>query len=155
VKDELKITGAGIYAFMPWTKTDRLKKTVVKIGESGDLAWRAEDYSTYFPNGVYMLGLITDIKTPPGTRANPRKPARRIREDMEQFIMDYVHKMAVKDCTPVREFGVQIATRSKARRSGSIPRSNCCISVYSVRREISRGNAHVLPRRLESRYGED
>jgi hypothetical protein len=94
LRDELRITGAGIYAFMPWTSTDRHKKAVIKIGESGDLARRAEDYSTYFPNGVYMLGFITDIKTPPGTRANPRKPARRIREDMEQFIMDFIDKDA-------------------------------------------------------------
>jgi hypothetical protein len=91
LRDELKITGAGLYAFMPWTNLDRHKKAVIKIGESGDLTRRAEDYHTYFPEGVYMLAFINNIKTPVGTRAKPRKPARRIREDMEEFIMRYIH----------------------------------------------------------------
>ena len=91
IRDELDIKGAGLYAFMPWTKLDKHKKAVIKIGESSDLSKRTENYHTYFPNGVYMLAFINDIKNPIGTRKKPAKKPRQIREEMEQFIMNYIH----------------------------------------------------------------
>jgi hypothetical protein len=92
IRDELDIKGAGLYAFMPWTSLDKNKKAVIKIGESSDLTRRTDNYHTYFPNGVYMLGFITDIKIPKGTRQKPAKKPRVIREEMEQYIMDYINE---------------------------------------------------------------
>lgn len=90
LKDELKISGAGLYAFMPFENVDEKGKAVIKIGESSDLSRRSQDYTTYFPNGVYMLAFLTNIKGKRVLRGEKNKTGRFLREEIEQFIMDYI-----------------------------------------------------------------
>lgn len=92
LKDELKITGAGLYAFLPFENLDTKDKAVIKIGESADLSRRSSDYTTYFPQGVYMLAFLTNIKGKLETRSNKQKTGRALREEIEYFIIDYVAK---------------------------------------------------------------
>jgi hypothetical protein len=61
IRDELKLTGGGLYCFMPFAKLDRHKKAVFKIGLALDLSNRTENYHTYFPNGVYMVAFLNQI----------------------------------------------------------------------------------------------
>lgn len=90
LRDELKITGAGIYSFLPFDNLDDKKKAVIKIGESGDLARRSGDYTTYFPLGVYMLAFLTNIKGKRILRGQKKKTGRFLREEIELFIIDYI-----------------------------------------------------------------
>ena len=93
LRDELGIKGPGIYAFTPFENIDSKRRSVIKIGESGDLVLRSSQYATYFPGGVYMVGFLTSIKgkLPLRNRKNNEKQKpRQIREEIEQFVMDYV-----------------------------------------------------------------
>lgn len=90
IRDELNIKGPGIYAFTPFENIDRYRRTVIKIGESSDLSKRTSEYSTYFPSGVYMLGFLTNVKGKRITRNQQELKPRQIREELEQYIMDYV-----------------------------------------------------------------
>lgn len=90
LRDELHIHGPGIYAFTPYENTDRWRRMAIKIGESSRLERRTNDYSTYFPSGVYLLGFLTDIKGPLATRSSQKKTPRELRHEIEEFIMHYV-----------------------------------------------------------------
>ena len=90
LKDELKISGSGLYAFMPFENVDEKNKAVIKIGESGDLARRSQDYTTYFPQGVYMLAFLTNIKGKRILRNQKTKTGRFLREEIELYIIDYI-----------------------------------------------------------------
>lgn len=89
-KDDLKISGAGLYAFMPFDNIDKSRRAVIKIGESGDLARRSQDYTSYFPKGVYMVAFLTAIKGKRLTRSQTAPKPRQLREEIEEFIIDYI-----------------------------------------------------------------
>jgi hypothetical protein len=89
-KDDLQIKGPGLYAFMPFDNIDSKRRAVIKIGESGDLARRSQDYTSYFPNGVYMLAFLTDIKGPRLTRSQKPPRPHKLREDIEEYIIRYI-----------------------------------------------------------------
>jgi hypothetical protein len=74
IRDELKLRGGGLYAFMPFEKLDGDKKAVFKIGLALDLSNRTENYHTYYPLGVYMVAFLNEIPA--------RKYLRSMKKDM-------------------------------------------------------------------------
>ena len=90
VQDELNITGPGLYAFLPFDNIDKKRMGVIKIGMSSSLQRRTQDYTSYFPNGVYMLAFLTNIKGKRATRSTKKQTPQAIREEIEKFIIDYI-----------------------------------------------------------------
>lgn len=93
IRDDLKLKGGGLYAFMPFEKLDANGRAVFKIGLALDLSNRTEQYHTYFPLGVYMVAFLNEIPA--------RKYLRSMKKDMttkelyleiEKFIFNTVIK---------------------------------------------------------------
>ena len=63
IRDELKITGGGLYCFMPFEKLDSHKKAIFKVGyTTTSIDKRGDDYYGYFPNGFYVFPLTVVIE---------------------------------------------------------------------------------------------
>lgn len=94
IKDELKLSGGGLYCFMPFEKLDKHKKAVFKIGlASGDLSKRTENYHTYYPLGVYMVAFLNQIPTRKYLRSMKKDmTAKELYLEIEKFIFDAVIK---------------------------------------------------------------
>ena len=58
MRDELKITGGGLYAITPFSKLDEYGNTLFKIGLATTLHKRMEDYHTVFPMGMYICDVL-------------------------------------------------------------------------------------------------
>ena len=104
LKDELKISGGGIYCVTPFDTLDNHGKTLYKIGMSLDLSKRLDDYITYFPNGVYMIAFLAN---PPvrvrDTRYVSQETKKSKYSKIEKDIFDYlVSKKAVQIHSPAR-----------------------------------------------------
>ena len=91
IRDELKLTGGGLYCFMPFAKLDRHKKAVFKIGLALDLSNRTENYHTYFPNGVYMVAFLNEIPTRKYLRSMKKNmTTKELYLEIEKFIFNTV-----------------------------------------------------------------
>ena len=50
----------GCYCFMPYESLDARKNAIFKIGMTLDFDKRADQYHTYFPNGVYNVAFLSE-----------------------------------------------------------------------------------------------
>ena len=102
IRDELKLTGGGLYCYMPFERLDKFKKAVFKIGLAIDFNSSTEQYHTLFPTGVCMVAFL---QNPPIPRAMLRSYTKEQKEQLdkgknsmkrihyqkiEKFILDYV-----------------------------------------------------------------
>jgi len=93
IRDELKLKGGGLYAFMPFEKLDANNKAVFKIGLALDLSNRTENYHTYFPLGVYMVAFLNEIPAPKYLRSMKKDiSTKELYLEIEKFIFDAVIK---------------------------------------------------------------
>ena len=102
VRDELKLTGGGLYCYMPFERIDKNKKAVFKIGMAIDFSKRTEGYHTYFPLGVYLVAFLQNPPVPRGLLRSYTKEQKeqldkgknslkRIHyQKIEEFVLDYV-----------------------------------------------------------------
>lgn len=93
VYDELGIRGGGIYAVMPFSKLDKNKNAVFKIGSATNFRKRIEEYHTYFPVGIYLVAFLKSPPVPRPLRSNPKEtPTKSHHFRIEQFIYDDIQK---------------------------------------------------------------
>ena len=59
LKIDLKGKG-GCYCFMPYETIDAKENAIFKIGMTKNFDKRADQYHTYFPNGVYMVAFLAE-----------------------------------------------------------------------------------------------
>jgi hypothetical protein len=91
IRDELKISGGGLYCFLPFDNLDKDKKSIFKIGLANDFSHRVEGYHTYFPNGVLMVSFLQNPPVPRMTRANPGETKKVTHYAViEKFILNYI-----------------------------------------------------------------
>ena len=62
IRDELKIKGGGLYCFLPYANLDKFHKSIFKVGLADNFNKRNEQYSTYFPLGVYFVAFLWKIQ---------------------------------------------------------------------------------------------
>jgi hypothetical protein len=59
IRDKLLIEGNGVYCYLPYERLDIHNKAVMKIGITTDtFARRVEQYHTYYPLGVMLVGFL-------------------------------------------------------------------------------------------------
>jgi hypothetical protein len=98
LKDELNITGPGLYAHTPYQKLDKKGRLPYKIGISSNIVKRIDQYHTYFPEGVYITAALTNIKgkfekTRSKTAASKPKKVqtpKSLRLEIEKFVIDHI-----------------------------------------------------------------
>lgn len=92
LRDELKITGSGLYCYMPFERLDKNKKAVFKIGlATNSLNQRLEQYHTYFPLGVYMVAFLENPPIPKKLRSKEKEtPTKQHYLAIEKFILNYI-----------------------------------------------------------------
>jgi hypothetical protein len=86
MRDELHIDESkkGIYCFLPWERVNKDDKAFFKVGLSGNLNRRVEDYHTYFPLGVYMCAFLEE----PTKNRTAKETDRQYLEKIEKYIFD-------------------------------------------------------------------
>lgn len=93
LRDELNITGGGVYCLMPFDALDNQKKAIFKIGMAIDFNKRMESYHTYFPEGVYYNAFLENPPVRATTRGNPKEETKKmkytkIEKDIVKHIID-------------------------------------------------------------------
>jgi hypothetical protein len=93
LRDELNITGGGLYCIMPYETLDRKGNAIFKVGLALDFNKRMEQYHTYFSNGVYYDAFL---QNPPvrtiETRNKPLQTKTKLYLEIEKFIIDDIVK---------------------------------------------------------------
>lgn len=106
VGDQLKLRGkGGIYAFLPYDKVDKKNKGIFKIGMTLEFKRRFEQVHSYFPEGVYLVNILSNPDVPAWTKkqhqaweaTHDSKVTATTMKDMlykqmEAFVFDHVEK---------------------------------------------------------------
>jgi hypothetical protein len=90
IRDELKIKGGGLYAFLPFDNLDKNHNAVFKIGLALNLNKRVEQYHTYFPQGVYMIAFLEDPPIPLTLRHKKGPTRKEHYIKIEKFILKFI-----------------------------------------------------------------
>jgi hypothetical protein len=90
LRDELNISGGGLYCLMPYETLDNKGKAIFKIGLAVNFDKRFEAYHTYFPMGVYYEAFLVnppvrEVKTRTMTKLTT-KTSKYL--EIEKFIID-------------------------------------------------------------------
>jgi len=99
LRDQLGITNGssgGCYALMPFSTLDRKGNAVFKVGMStSSMEKRMDQYTTYFPLGVYYIAFLIDARVPNiRTRTMTQlKNKTQVYLEIEKFIIDYILKL--------------------------------------------------------------
>jgi hypothetical protein len=90
LRDELNITGGGLYCLMPYETLDKKGKAIFKIGLAIDFDKRMDQYHTYFPLGVYYEAFLVNPKVKNiKTRTMTKLETTTIKyKEIEKFIID-------------------------------------------------------------------
>ena len=96
IRDELKLSGGGLYCFMPFNRIDKHKKAVFKIGLAINFTHRTENYHTYFPNGVYMVAFLENPPIPRTTRSQKGKSRKEHYLAIEKYLFNHVIENGAK-----------------------------------------------------------
>jgi len=89
IQDEFGVSGSGIYGITASENKDLHRRLPIKIGMSMALEKRVASYSGYFPQGVYTIGLLSNIPIPRATRKRDAKSEHGHLLEIENFIRDY------------------------------------------------------------------
>ena len=86
IKDELKLSGGGLYAFLCYDNLDKRGKGCFKIGYAINFNERAESYYTSHPLGLFFVAFLQNplVRL---TKTNTKKKAYGI---IEKHIFDYM-----------------------------------------------------------------
>lgn len=88
IRDELKITGSGVYSFSPYQEFDKHGWSVFKIGISLNINKRIDGYHTSFPMGLWITDILHNIPLQRQTRNSPKVSERKHLEEIERFIFE-------------------------------------------------------------------
>ena len=88
IRDQLKVTGSGLYSFTPYQEFDKYGWSVFKIGISTNINKRIDGYHTSFPMGLWITDILYDIPVPRKTRSLKEVKERQHLEVIERFIFD-------------------------------------------------------------------
>ena len=94
IRDDLGFDGAGIYAVYPFVNLDEHGKGLFKIGMAENLSNRIDHYFNYFPEKLYIVGLLQVTIPPNQTRTNavkvlkPKSYYIKIEKEIWKYIMD-------------------------------------------------------------------
>jgi len=91
IRDQLLIKGNGVYCYLPYEKLDIHNKAVMKIGITTDtFAKRVEQYHTYYPLGVILVGFL---------EIAPKKVGKNLTnyyKEIESFIFKEMNDLGAK-----------------------------------------------------------
>ena len=91
IRDELKIKGGGLYCFLPYANLDKFHKSIFKVGLADNFNKRNEQYSTYFPLGVYFVAFLEEPRVPMKLRKDRKGITKKEQYiKIENFIMNYI-----------------------------------------------------------------
>lgn len=89
LRDELGVTGSGVYGLTPSENKDRQRRMPIKVGHSKNLEERVAQYSGYYPQGVYVVALLSSIPVPKRRRSQTPQTEHNFLNEVENFIRDY------------------------------------------------------------------
>jgi hypothetical protein len=90
--DELFLKGKnGLYCLLPFEKLDNKKKAIFKIGmTSQDVATRLDNYSTYYPLGLYIVFFLAY------PRVNAGQDKMKLYREMEKKLISNLKETDAK-----------------------------------------------------------
>ena len=88
VRDEMNVTGSGLYSFTPYQEFDKHGLSIFKIGISTNINKRIDGYHTSFPMGLWITDILHDIPVPRQIRNSPKVSERQHLEEIERFIFE-------------------------------------------------------------------
>ena len=103
----LKNKDGGMYAIMPYERTDRHGNALFKVGQADDFKKRFESYHTYYPLGFYYKNLLAN------PRANRKGVDGKRLGDKTYYnkVENFIHKDIVE------HGGTQLKTTTRIKNS--------------------------------------